>query len=124
MQENTTIVPLDTLAREALQGEVLTLKYVPLESARSWDRNPKLHDLQKLVTSIEMHGFRDPPSYDIQLDAFVEGNGRTEALQWMHRHGRPRPRGIALDPATGKWCMPVIFGVDASSRLVWTTHRT
>ena len=64
-----------------------------------------------------MHGFRDPPSYDIQLDAFVEGNGRTEALQWMHRHGRPRPRGIGLDPANGAWCMPVIFGVDASSRL-------
>ena len=99
-----------------LQGEMLVLRYVPIDAAKAWDRNPKLHDPQKLVESIETHGFRDPPAYDVQLDAFVEGNGRTESLQWMARHGRPRPRGIALDVQTQQWCMPVLFGVDAKSR--------
>src|SRR3954462_14981570 len=117
MREIDTALETQAIEHTQLQGEMLSLRYVPIDAARSWDRNPKLHDLQKLVESITVHGFRDPPSYDIQLDAFVEGNGRTEALQWMHRHGQARPRGIALDPQTGTWCMPVIFGVDASSRL-------
>jgi hypothetical protein len=98
--------------------DLLALRYIPISHARAWDRNPKLHDLQKLVESIETYGFKDPPAYDVQLDAFVEGNGRTEALQWMARHGRQRPRGIAIDVQTGEWCMPVLFGVDAASRLM------
>ena len=100
-----------------LNGEQLSLRYIPLSAARQWDRNPKKHDLQALTESIKTHGFRDPPSYDIQLDAFVEGNGRTEALQWMASHGEDCPRGIAIDVQTGEWCMPVLFGVDARSRL-------
>lgn len=118
MQEDDTTSPLTMQHGPAhLQGDLIGLKYIPLSAVRSWDRNPKKHDLQKLVESIETHGFRDPPAYDVQLDAFVEGNGRTEALQWMARHGRERPRGIALDVQTGEWCIPVIFGVDAKSRL-------
>lgn len=99
-----------------IEGDLIGLKYVPISAARLWDRNPKKHDLQKLVESIETHGFRDPPAYELTLDGFVEGNGRTEALQWMARHGRPRPRGVAVDVQTGEWCMPIIFGVDALSR--------
>lgn len=68
-------------AEPAVEGELITLKYVPLRLARFWDRNPKKHDLPKLVESIAQHGFKDPPAYDLTLDGFVEGNGRTEALQ-------------------------------------------
>lgn len=103
-------------AEPAVEGELITLKYVPLRLARFWDRNPKKHDLPKLVESIAQHGFKDPPAYDLTLDGFVEGNGRTEALQWMAMNDRPRPRGIAIDVQTGEWCMPVLFGVDARSR--------
>lgn len=98
-------------------GDLLTLKYVPLSAAKLWDRNAKLHDLPALADSIALHGFRDPPAYDAALDAFVEGNGRTEALQQMHAQARERPRGIGLDAKTGEWCIPVLFGVDARSRL-------
>jgi hypothetical protein len=98
-------------------GDLLTLRYVPLSAAKLWDRNAKLHDIGALATSIALHGFRDPPAYDAALDAFVEGNGRTEALQWMYAQGRDRPRGIGLDTKTDEWCIPVLFGVDAKSRL-------
>lgn len=83
---------------------MLTLKYVPISAAKLWDRNAKLHDLPALADSIALHGFRDPPAYDAALDAFVEGNGRTEALQQMHAHGRERPRagvGWMRRPASG-----------------------
>ena len=95
--------------------EKLKLRYIPLAQARRWDDNPKRHDLDALVHSIERHGFGDPPKFDATLDALVYGNGRIEALERMHAEGEDPPRGIALDD-DGGWAVPVIFGVDAESR--------
>jgi len=101
--------------------EQLTLNYIPLSTAQRWERNPKKHDIGALVQSIELHGFRDPPAYDAQLDAFVVGNGRTEALQWMLLERRATPRGIGeIHDDAGElldWAIPVLFGVDAKSKL-------
>lgn len=96
--------------------EQLTLKYIPLAQAQRWDRNPKRHDIGAICRSIELHGFRDPPAYDAALDAFVEGNGRTDALEalWQQKHAPPRGIAILDD---GSWALPVLFGVDARSRL-------
>ena len=93
----------------------LTLRYIPLAQARRWDENPKKHDLDALVRSIETHGFGDPPKYDSTLDALVYGNGRTEALERMRQAGKEPPRGIGVTE-DGDWAVPVIFGVDAESR--------
>jgi len=93
----------------------LTLRYVPLPQARRWDENPKRHDLEALVRSIETHGFGDPPKYDSTLGALVYGNGRTEALERMRGEGKVPPRGIGVTE-DGDWAVPVIFGVDAESR--------
>lgn len=98
-------------------AELLRLTYIPLSQARLWDRNAKLHDIGALAESIRVSGFRDPPAYDVALGGIVEGNGRTEALIWMQTQGQELPRGIAKDASTGEWCMPMIFGVDAPSRL-------
>ena len=95
-------------------GERLELRYIPLGQARRWDDNPKRHDLDALVRSIETHGFGDPPKYDATLEALTYGNGRAEALERMHAAGKKPPRGIGvLDD--GEWAVPVIFGVDAAS---------
>jgi len=96
-------------------AETLTLRYVPLEQARRWDENPKRHDLGALITSIERHGFGDPPKFDATLDALVYGNGRTEALERMRQEGKEPPRGIRKRK-DGGWAVPVIFGVDAASK--------
>jgi len=95
--------------------ERLTLRYIPLSQARRWDENPKRHDLDALVRSIETHGYGDPAKYDATLDALVYGNGRTEALERMRAAGKEPPRGIGVTE-DGEWAVPVIFGVDAASR--------
>lgn len=93
----------------------LTLRYVPLSQARRWDENPKKHDLDALVRSIETHGYGDPAKFDATLDALVYGNGRTAALEKMRSEGKKPPRGIGVTDK-GDWAVPVIFGVDAESR--------
>ena len=94
--------------------EKLELRYIPLSQAARWDENPKLHDIDALMRSIETHGFGDPPKYDAKLGGLVYGNGRTEALERLHGDGHAPPRGI-LRSDDGEWAVPVIFGVDAQS---------
>lgn len=99
----------------------LRLELVALSTVKHWDRNPKLHDIGQLVQSIELHGFRDPPSYDATLDGIVEGNGRIEALTWMlaQQYRAPEGVGVILNADTRDvvdWAVPVIFGLDAPSR--------
>jgi hypothetical protein len=98
-----------------MADEKLELRYIPLAQARRWDENPKRHDLDALVRSIETHGFGDPPKFDSTLGALVYGNGRTEALERMRQAGDEPPRGIGVTE-DGDWAVPVIFGVDAESR--------
>jgi hypothetical protein len=98
-----------------MTDERLELRYIPLAQAQRWDQNPKRHDLDALVRSIETHGFGDPPKYDATLEALVYGNGRTEALERMRKAGKEPPRGIGVLDG-GEWAVPVIFGVDAESR--------
>ena len=95
--------------------ERLELRYIALTQARRWDENPKRHDLDALVRSIETHGFGDPPKLDSTLGALVYGNGRAEALEHMRQAGKEPPRGIGVTD-DGDWAIPVIFGVDAESR--------
>jgi hypothetical protein len=98
-----------------MADEKLELRYIPLAQARRWDENPKRHDLDALVRSIETHGYGDPAKYDSTLGALVYGNGRTEALERMRQAGKEPPRGIGVTD-DGDWAVPVIFGVDAESR--------
>jgi aryl-alcohol dehydrogenase-like predicted oxidoreductase len=98
-----------------MTDERLELRYIPLAQARRWDENPKRHDLDALVRSIETHGFGDPPKLDATLEALVYGNGRAEALERMRQAGKKPPRGIGVT-GDGDWAVPVIFGVDAESR--------
>ena len=59
-----------------LTGDVLHIRYVGVDTARKWERNPKQHDLDGIVLSILKHGFRDAPIYDETLNAISAGNGR------------------------------------------------
>jgi DNA modification methylase len=97
----------------------LALRYVPLDQVQRWDRNPKRHDFGALIQSIQRYGFKDPPKVEPALNGgeggVVEGNGRAEALAMMQADGAEAPRGIAVDKQ-GRWCVPVLFGVDARSK--------
>jgi len=94
----------------------LELRYVPLDTVKRWDQNPKKHDLPALQESIKRYGFGDPPAFDSNLQALVYGNGRAEAVEKIQAAGEKPPRGIAVDGRNGKWLLPVIFGADQESR--------
>lgn len=96
----------------------LRLEYIPLSKANLWDNNPKKHDIGALVVSIWKYGFQDPPHYSPVISGLLYGNGRTTALIMGQREGRNPPAGVAVDPQTGEWLVPVIFGNDLPSREV------
>lgn len=91
----------------------LTIKYMRLDEAAKlrWRKNPKLHDIGAIVESIRRYGFVDTPGFDETLGAFTYGNGRDEALEWMHAQGDPLPPGVLLD-TDGMWLMPYTSGVN------------
>jgi hypothetical protein len=106
------------VAEPELIGEALEFRYVDVDLVieMRWEDNPKKHDFGVLDQLIEENGFVDPPKFDAKLEGFVFGNGRSHVLAERRRRSRPRPRGVLEHPETGKWYMPVLFGVDAVSR--------
>lgn len=125
-QSSTPIQPnLDQftlLPNDVLEGEAVKLEYIPISEVIRWGDNPKLHNIGDIINSIEQHGFRDPPTYDAQLGALVEGNGRTEALSIMMTDNKPLPRGVLKNKDTQEWCMPILFGIDSKSRAAATRY--
>lgn len=103
----------------SFEGERLRMYYIPLEEAVLWDENPKEHAISDLIRSIRDNGFGDPPKWDKNLNngkgGLVFGNGRTHAVQWMKHNEEKPPRGVAYNPKTKQWAIPVLFGVDAES---------
>jgi len=99
------------------KAAAMELRPVPLEQLRRWDKNPKPHDIGRLIQSFQRYGFLDPPAFDCHLNdgkgGIKEGNGRYEALSMMRANGDPSPRNIV--EANGDWLVPVLFGVDAKS---------
>lgn len=99
----------------------LKVVYMPLGDVQRLDGNPKLHDMGKIIASINKHGFKDPPKLEPSLNdgrgGIVEGNGRTEALTIMHdewrrkKHKTEVPRGIRVEG--DEWLVPILVGVDS-----------
>jgi len=101
------------------EDEVLTLKYVDLDTVDQWIDNKKKHDIPALIRMIQKHGFKDPIKYEPAINngagGIVEGNGRDQALKTMYNQNPNKPpRGITLN--NKKWLVPVLFGVDAKSQ--------
>lgn len=96
----------------------LTIRYLKLSDAVTWDRNPKLHDFGDLSKSIVERGFLDPPKWDNNLNdgqgGIVEGNGRITALRQLKNGGYSPPKGIRV--IDSEWYVPVLFGIDARSK--------
>jgi len=97
------------------QSDRLTLAYCPMDLIPYWEENFKKHDIGGIWAAIAKYGFRDPFSWDKQLNdgqgGIVEGNGRREALEHGFNAGQPAPRGIIVKD--GRWYAPLLIGVDA-----------
>ena len=102
-------------------SDLLTLRYIPISQAELFDNNAKLHNLDQIIQSIARYGFKSACKWEGTLNdgrgGIVAGNGRVEALREMERRGDDLPIGIAQDE-TGEWCVPVLFGVEASSEAI------
>ena len=103
--------------------DVPRLIWVPEQDALGllWIDNPKIHEDDSIRLSFTTHGFQELPKLDANLPnksgtngAIKAGNGRVEVLAEMERDGAAIPRGIGIDDQ-GRWCMPIIAGVDAQN---------
>ena len=98
------------------QEKNIALHYVSLDDLLDTflDGNSKKHDTDKIVESIRRYGFRDPLTFDINLNdgkgGIVEGNGRLAALCQMREENMNLPRGVKDD-----WQIPVLFGVNSTT---------
>ena len=97
----------------------LEIRYIPLDQAALWARNPKRHDIGDLDASFERHGFKTAPRFEPHINGpnqggINDGNGRIKTLKMRRDQNRPPPRGIVVQD--GEWLVPVIFGVDAESQ--------
>jgi ParB-like chromosome segregation protein Spo0J len=91
----------------------LAVSYRPLEELETWERNPKLHDIDGIRGSIRRFGFTAPIVIDESTDRIVAGHGRREALFAMQEAGEEPPKNIRLRGK--KWLVPVVVGNRFSS---------
>lgn len=91
------------------------VEYVPLAELdqASWPGNPKAHDIDTIVASIERFGFVSPMLMDEKSQRIVAGHGRVEALCYMREQGSEPPRGVRV--YADAWFVPVLRGVDFES---------
>lgn len=113
--------PVVAKPEDVLVGEKIEQQYVALSSLRKWDRNPKRHELRKLIEIFIRHGFKDPVKWEPKLNkgkgGIGAGNGRYAALSYMKENGMSNPRGIMVRESDGEWFVPCNFGVEAKSLL-------
>lgn len=73
--------------------------------------NPKAHDLERIMASIEKFGFVVPPTLDERSGQFVAGHGRIEALEGLYERSRVKvPKGLSVGKG-GEWLLPVLRGI-------------
>ncbi|MER7951994.1 hypothetical protein ABTY59_31845 [Streptomyces sp. NPDC096079] len=83
--------------------------YVPLTDLSPADRNPKRHELELMIASIDMHGLVEIPVVDERTQKTLHGHGRRESLIEMQSRGMSAPGGIVIDE-DGGWLVPVLRG--------------
>ncbi|WP_167163037.1 ParB N-terminal domain-containing protein [Streptomyces sp. MBT27] len=83
--------------------------YVPLTELTPSPGNPKRHEIERIIESIESHGFLDQPVADERTGRIIGGHGRREALIEMQSRGMRLPDGLLLDD-DGGWLIPVQRG--------------
>lgn len=106
------------------------IDYQPLSSLAANPRNPKKHDTDLMTQSVDRFGFVEPIVVDQRTGYLISGHGRTETLMALEEAGGPPPDGVRVDPATGRWLVPVVVGwkskndLDAEAALIALNRTT
>jgi hypothetical protein len=83
--------------------------YVPLTDLTPSPGNPKRHEIERIIESIETHGFLDQSIVDERTGRIISGHGRRESLIEMQARGSRLPDGLLIDD-DGGWLVPVQRG--------------
>lgn len=83
--------------------------YMDLSALTPAEVNPKEHDLQALVSSMDRFGFIDPVLLDERTGRLIAGHGRKEALIFIRERDGVPPAGVFIDD-DGEWLVPVLRG--------------
>lgn len=90
------------------------IDYLPLDDLIPAERNPKQHDIDGLISSVEQFGFVAAGVLDERTGRLVVGHGRAAALREMRERGDGPPAGVVVD-AQGRWTVPVTRGWSSTS---------
>ncbi|MFD0352989.1 ParB N-terminal domain-containing protein [Streptomyces sp. NPDC127110] len=85
------------------------ITYIPLTDLPPDPVNPKKHEVERLIASIQDHGFIETPVLDERTGLPIAGHGRRKALIEMQTRGEPVPAGLLVDD-DGGWLVPVTRG--------------
>ena len=99
--------------RQADANVSLRVEYSPLSSLKPATRNPKSHEVETLLASMERFGYVAPMILDERSGRLVVGHGRLESLKRAKRAGQKPPDRIRL--VAGEWLVPVLRGVAFSN---------
>ncbi|MEU0857437.1 ParB N-terminal domain-containing protein [Streptomyces griseofuscus] len=90
------------------------ITYIPLTDLPPDPANPKKHEVERIIASIQDHGFIETPCVDERTGLIIAGHGRRAALIEMQIRGEPLPAGLLLDD-DGGWLVPVTRGWASTS---------
>lgn len=90
------------------------IEYVSLRELQKWPGNPKQHDIDGIVTSIQKFGFRGAIVIDEKSGKIVAGHGRSEAVAKIRDTGAPPPKLVRV-LENGDWAVPVLRGTSFES---------
>lgn len=83
--------------------------YMPLGGLPPAAVNPKRHDIEAIVASLDRFGWTNPALLDERTGRLVAGHGRREACISIRARGETPPSGVLVDD-DGEWLVPVVRG--------------
>ena len=87
----------------------INIEWVKLSELNIEPTNPKEHDVEKIMLSIERFGFVNPFIRNMKTGKLLAGHGRKKALELMRRKELTIPE--RLKEEDGDWLVPVVSGV-------------
>src|ERR1700674_5867681 len=96
-------------ARRADANSCLRVEYLSLSGLKPATRNPKSHQVETVLASMERFGYVAPMILDERSGRLAAGHGRLESLKRAKRAGQKPPDRIRV--AGAEWLVPVVRGV-------------
>ena len=91
-------------------SEGLEIAWVKLSELKGNPKNPKDHDVEKIMVSIETYGYINPIIVNKSDNYILAGHGRKLALMMMKGKDLPPPNPVKEED--GDWLVQILSGVE------------